>query len=174
MRLAIEWALRVAGLGSHQQGENSFTSCSKRKVFMSNENDDEDWSPAIGWRKAITKILIRAIIFVPLAAAGMLILLFLVRSLDLKMMSGRLVMIIALLPGIVEGWVMSRDMVDSTGIDGKALIMPAAAVLAAMGVLMFFGSQSVFAIFDPHLQYMYYGTAAIAAIVLSSFKLYLE
>lgn len=124
----------------------------------------ENWTPAKGWAAAIGRLLLRGIGVALLAITGMALAQYFAGAHYLR---GSRIGAIGLLPGVAAGHFLVRGLVNSTGIDGKALILPALLVMAISVALSALGVCAVVQEFSQNVAAVAFvtGIAAVGAII---------
>ena len=92
--------------------------------------DNDDWTPLIGWRKAAWRIPLRAAIAAGIAWAAFWVLWVFIQFLSsesgtpITMINWGLPLVLVAGAGVAGGWVLSRGLMESTGLLGSYLAGP--------------------------------------------------
>jgi hypothetical protein len=103
--------------------------------------DYEEWTPAIGWRKAITRLILRSFGGALIQAGALLVVLLVLYKLNV--MFPRLALLMGGVAGFAHGWLVSEGIVDKTGIATASLRVAVAVSIVAVAAVLFFACYAM-------------------------------
>ena len=130
--------------------------------------DSEEWAPAIGWRKAITRLLLGSLGGALIQAGALLVALFVLDG----RRTAKLAILIVAVAGFAHGWLVSVGLVNETGIDPGPLRGAAAVSIVAVAALFFFACCAIQ--MSSPVAYGCIIVACVTAIITSMVRITLE
>lgn len=128
----------------------------------------DDWTPGLGWKIAAKRVTVGAVIGAVVAGGAVA----LIHHVCYPLVPIRLIAMIAILVGSIQGWIITKDLVNQTGIGPNwlmLLVVPALVIVAAA----VFGGCNMASI-NPAIPVCFLPAAVISGSVTAGFRVHFD